>query len=537
MPAPPPPTSGPPSPDPDPDGAAFDAFLELLERGEQPDPRAFVTARAGVSASLVPQLERLAAAGGPPPLPDRIGPYRILGLLGRGGMGTVYLGRDEELERDVAVKVLAGRDGRFVSEHRIERLRREARILAALDHSGIARVHAFGTSADGAPYIAMERVEGSDLQRTLGAGPLPWRDALDVLRATANALAEAHARGVVHRDLKPSNLILLEGGGVKLLDFGLGASAGELVRGSDGSSVHGTPGYMSPEQRRGEPHAPSDDVWALGRLGLSALGHGDVGHEDTLPEEWTLPREAPRDVPGALWNVLGSFLEPRGADRPQNGGAAERALIGAAELLIAGARERLPRARTRFVGRRSLLDDLRARLDEGGLTTLTGPGGVGKTRAAHRVALERHEARWIALAGVRDGAVAAAVVEALGGRIGPDEEPLAAVERLAGELPSGTVVVLDNCEHVELEARAAALALLEGATVCATSRAPLGLGEERIVQVPPLEPAEAVALFEERARSAGARGPIEPEDTTAVAERLDRLPLALELAAARTPEL
>jgi serine/threonine protein kinase len=179
-------------------------------------------------------------------LPPRIGRYQILELLGQGAMGVVYRGRDEGLDRDVAVKVIRGES--LDEESRVQFLK-EARAAARLQHSGIVTVYELGEEA-GAPFLAMELLEGQDLQRAMRGGAVadPLR-ALAVIEQVLSALGHAHARGIVHRDMKPSNVFLHAGGQVKILDFGVARlGEGMTVTGR----VVGTPHYMSPEQIRAD---------------------------------------------------------------------------------------------------------------------------------------------------------------------------------------------------------------------------------------------------------------------------------------------
>ncbi len=200
------------------------------------------------------------------------GRYHVLRLLGHGGMGEVYLARDADLERDVAIK--------FVSAARIQdsqaraRLLREAQAAAALDHPGICAVHEAGVTPDGRAYIVMPFVEGRVLSDAIRGGAMPVRDALAVCAHVADALAAAHRRGIVHRDLKPGNVIVTPSGRPRLLDFGLAqtpivprviaeASTITAVDGSGGGLV-GTPAYMSPEQVQGRPVDGRSDLFSLG---------------------------------------------------------------------------------------------------------------------------------------------------------------------------------------------------------------------------------------------------------------------------------
>jgi serine/threonine-protein kinase len=180
-----------------------------------------------------------------PPI-ETVSHYRLLELLGRGAMGEVWLAEDLQLPRRVAVKLLP----RHLSEdpEAVERLLREARAAATVDHPNVVTVHDAGV-VDGQAYLVMQRVEGETLERRLERGVLPPADAIAMAAAIADALAEVHALGIVHRDLKPSN-IMLTTRGPKVLDFGLAAVRGH-ERMTEAGPVVGTPLYMSPEQVRG----------------------------------------------------------------------------------------------------------------------------------------------------------------------------------------------------------------------------------------------------------------------------------------------
>ena len=186
----------------------------------------------------------------------QLGPYRILSRLGSGGMGEVYRARDSRLGRDVAIKVAAERFS--------ERVEREARAVAALNHPNICTLHDVGPN-----YIVMELVEGDSPK-----GPLPLQEALRIARQIAQALEAAHEKGIVHRDLKPSNIKVKPDGVVKVLDFGLakvdGATATQLedsprpISATETGVILGTAAYMSPEQARGKPVDRRTDIWAFG---------------------------------------------------------------------------------------------------------------------------------------------------------------------------------------------------------------------------------------------------------------------------------
>jgi pimeloyl-ACP methyl ester carboxylesterase len=201
---------------------------------------------------------------------DRLGAYTIVCALGRGGMGTVYRARHQGLDREVAVKALSNLFAGDAAS--LRRFEREARLLASLNHPNIATVHDL-LFVDQRPYLVMELVEGATLAERLEKGPpFEWREAVRIASQLAEALGEAHGSGIVHRDLKPANIKLTPQGRVKVLDFGLAKSVVAVPDSPDLSSSRttrtgillGTPGYMSPEQARGESVDARADNWAFG---------------------------------------------------------------------------------------------------------------------------------------------------------------------------------------------------------------------------------------------------------------------------------
>ena len=204
---------------------------------------------------------------------NMLGGYKILDLVGRGGMGEVYRARDARLKRDVAIKVLP--QDFAADQERLRRFEQEARSAAALNHPNIISVHDMGT-ADGSPYIVSELLEGQNLREVLRHGPVPARKALDYAIQAARGLAAAHDIGIVHRDLKPENLFITRDGRLKILDFGLAkltrpegrsdSSAAEAVPGTEAGRVFGTVGYMSPEQVRGQIADHRSDIFSFGAI-------------------------------------------------------------------------------------------------------------------------------------------------------------------------------------------------------------------------------------------------------------------------------
>ncbi len=203
----------------------------------------------------------------------KLGPYEILAPIGAGGMGEVYRAKDPRLGREVAIKVLPPVFSQ--DEDRLHRFEQEARAAGILNHPNITAVHDIG-SADGAPYIVTELLEGETLRSRLSTGGIPVRKAIDYAVQIVKGLAAAHEKGIVHRDLKPENLFLTRDGRVKILDFGLaklkadkdGGSQTDLrtVSGTEPGVVLGTMGYMAPEQVRGKPADARSDIFAFGTI-------------------------------------------------------------------------------------------------------------------------------------------------------------------------------------------------------------------------------------------------------------------------------
>src|SRR5215469_7444387 len=194
----------------------------------------------------------------------RIGPYKLISELGRGGMGTVWLAAraDEHFEKRVALKVVRGSDSQEV----IRFFRRERQILAGLEHPNIARLLDGGTTEEGLPYFVMEHVEGVPIDRYCDEHKLSVSDRLRLFEGVCSAVQHAHRSLVVHRDLKPGNILVTEEGIPKLLDFGIAKllDPGVAGGGSAETIVALTPDYASPEQVRGRAITTSTDVYSLG---------------------------------------------------------------------------------------------------------------------------------------------------------------------------------------------------------------------------------------------------------------------------------
>jgi serine/threonine-protein kinase len=207
----------------------------------------------------------------------RLGSYEILSLLGSGGMGEVYRAKDTKLGRDVALKILPAS---FTNDpDRVARFRREAQVLASLNHPHIGQIYGL-EEANGTQFLVLELVDGESLGKRIAHGPIPVDEALEIAKQIAEALEAAHEKGIIHRDLKPANIALTKDGSVKVLDFGL-AKAVETTSGSsldvtnsptitspammtDAGVILGTAAYMSPEQAKGRAADKRSDIWAFG---------------------------------------------------------------------------------------------------------------------------------------------------------------------------------------------------------------------------------------------------------------------------------
>jgi TolB-like protein len=223
---------------------------------------------------------------------DRLGPYEIQVLLGAGGMGEVYRGRDTRLGREVAIKILP--EGLAGDLKSLTRFEREAKAVAALSHPNILAIHDFGEDR-GIHFAVTELLDGESLRQRLNRERLAWRKAVEIGIAMANGLAAAHAKGIVHRDLKPENVFVTSSGLVKILDFGLArvdadavsadplTSAPTKAMDTEAGTILGTVGYMSPEQVSGQPADARSDIFSFGCVlyemlsGRRAFGGGSPG--------------------------------------------------------------------------------------------------------------------------------------------------------------------------------------------------------------------------------------------------------------------
>src|SRR5262245_61521241 len=346
------------------------------------DRTAYVSSACGGDDDLRREVELLLAQGDSflqetlaVPPGSRLGAYELLEVIGAGGMGIVYRARDLKLQRDVALKVLP--EAVALDPDRIARFRREATVLASLNHPNIAAIHGFEDSGD-VHALVLELVDGPTLADRIAKGPIPLDEALPMARQIAEALEAAHEQGVIHRDLKPANIKLRPNGTVKGLDFGLAKAlepAGTTQQAAGHASLSptitspaimtgvgvllGTATYMSPEQARGKPADKRADIWAFGAVLYEMLTSKRAFHgEDVTDTLAAVVRSEPK------WDALPESISPSlrvflrrclHKDSKQRVGDIRDmrlALEGAFELAVSGAPP--PAVRRKPMWRRSL---------------------------------------------------------------------------------------------------------------------------------------------------------------------------------------
>ena len=517
----------------------------------------------------------------------KLGPYEIIAPIGAGGMGEVYRAQDTRLDRTVAIKILSSTFS--ADSDRLRRFEQEARSASALNHPNIITIYELGRDGP-THYIAMELVEGKTVRELIVSGSLPIQKAIEIAAQTADGLTKAHEAGIAHRDLKPDNLMISNDGFVKILDFGLAKltlPSGELNEASPTVAwqtrpgvVMGTMQYMSPEQVSGSRLDFRSDQFSFG-LVLYEMVHGKA----------RLPQKHNRGDTGG--DSSGTAPNPVGA---QNSDAPaplcwvierclakdpEKRYISTRELAreLAAIRERfsekparqvetrpanLPAQRTGLVGRDkevAAAKELLLRQDVR-LVTVTGPGGIGKSRLAVQVANDLVEhfpggTHFVPLSSLSDPAlISSAIVQAMGIQAG-GRSPLQILNENLKDLSRPPILLLlDNFEHLIQAAPMVAglLAMGPNLKIMVTSRAALHVYGEHEFPVPPLAMPDAqampsvevlaqypaVALFVQRAIAVKPDFELTRENASAVAEicaRLDGLPLAIELAAARVKVL
>ncbi len=295
---------------------------------------------AGAAARLMTDVHHASLIG------RQLGAYRVVSLLGAGGMGEVYRARDTKLGRDVAIKILPRL---FVSEpERLARFEREARMLASLNHPHIGAIYGL-ENVDGVPALVLELIDGLTLADRLAKGPLPVQEAVTIARQIAEALDAAHEKGIIHRDLKPANIKVTSDGVVKVLDFGLAkAGAGDgagpdlsqspsvTVDGTRDGVILGTAGYMSPEQARGQAVDKRTDIFAFGAILYEMLSGQRAFRGETAMDTITaILNEGPPDlstaerhIPPALTRIVDRCLKKKSTARFQSASDLAFALEG-----------------------------------------------------------------------------------------------------------------------------------------------------------------------------------------------------------------
>lgn len=485
-------------------------------------------------------------------------------------MGEVYVAEDTKLKRKVALKILPEATSR--DPERLDRFQREAETIAALNHPNVVTIFSVEQS-DEIHFLTMELVEGKTLDRFIVPEGLDFDTFLSIAIPIASALDAAHKKGIVHRDLKPSNVMMSDDGRIKVLDFGLAKwmnrpqpanlSVAETAAHTRDGIVMGTVPYMSPEQASGGSVDSRSDIFSFGTL-LYQLVSGELPFKGPSPAH--ILAEILRTNPPLLQSgsaklnqIIQRCLQKDPAKRYPSMSQLLSDLIllkTSGPISTEHPKHNLPIAITKFVGRERELDELSELISANRLVTITGAGGSGKTRLAFEAASRNidkfADGVWqIDLAPVTSDLVLKSMVSALNVTEQADESLL---KSLADHLKDRhLLLVIDNCEHVLAEVAAAVETILHSCPsvkILATSREALNLAGEFIWTVPSLSlpstrgsvtvesasKCDAVKLFVDRATARDSRFALTDsnvESIVSICTRLDGIPLAIELAAAR----
>jgi WD40 repeat protein len=415
-----------------------------------------------------PAVEAAGSSSPPSLIGRKLGPYTIVSLLGRGGMGEVYRARDTRLGRDVAVKVLP--EELAGSPERLQRFEREASAVAALNHPNILTIFDVG-SHDGAPYVVTELLEGETLRSFVSRNSPTPRQILSFAVQAARGLEAAHSKGIIHRDIKPENLFVNRDGRLKILDFGLAKltaaqarEGGEEVE-SDPTAAGqmlGTPGYMSPEQVRGLPLDVRTDVFSFGLVLYELLsGRHPFRRETSMATLSAILEETPPDLAATARHVspqVAAIVARCMAKAREERFASGHDLVmvlevaagaSAPEAAAAGIEERSPypglssfteQDAAHFFGREGEVRALWQRLQNRKLLAVIGPSGAGKTSFVRAGVIPAAPEGWRCLWVTPGNRPFAAVARALVPELSNDPETL---QRLVGaETDEGLMAAL-----------------------------------------------------------------------------------------------
>lgn len=513
----------------------------------------------------------------------KFGKYKIHQILGKGGMGQVYLAKDYTLERSVALKILHTN----IPEQQIQRFSQEAKIISALNHPNILTIYEIG-EYEGLKYIASEFINGKTLSESLKNENFSLERILDISIQIISAINTAHQAGIIHRDIKPENLMIREDDIVKVLDFGLA----KLVETADNSTpltlegeIVGTPNYMSPEQAEGEFVDERTDLWSFGTVLYELLTSKKAFWGETIAQtvlsvllsEPDPINEINKEVPTELSNIIEKLLKKTPNERYQtaNDLAFELEELKKQNLIKKEIKNsnlsittepknekpitsnNLPKDLPNLIGRNKEIKEICDLLnrEDVRLLTLTGIGGTGKTRLSQEIGFELLDTFsdgvfFVELADISNPDLTAlTIAQTFGIQEKSEESTFEVLKEYLEEKKS--LLILDNFEQIISASSIVKKLLLNSQhlKILVTSRFLLQLSNENEYKVSPLDlPSkkanfddlsvnESVKLFIERAISSNPRFEVDEENISSIVEickRLDGLPLAIEFAAARS---